>query len=132
MDRQNGFLRQGIPGFSDENADTASPRDRIGKELRDRLFAEQDGIFQRGTLTSPQSVPASTHRQAPGVTRRHLLRQIQNYSVALAQATMHLDMHPDDPSVLRYYDTYRRLLGDTVRAYESRFGTLTALPLEDS
>lgn len=45
---------------------------------------------------------------------------------------MHLDMHPDDPSVLRYYDTYRRLLGDTVRAYESRFGTLTALPLEDS
>ncbi len=124
MDRQNGFLRQGLPGVSDETADTASPRDRIDKALRDRMFAEDDGVFTDDITPTAGTVPHIPAEGAPPVTRRHLLRQIQNYSIALAQATMYLDMHPEDPAVLRHYKTYRNLLADTVRIYESRYGAL--------
>ena len=111
MDRQNNFFRQGFSGIDGENADTATPRDRIDKDLRDRIFAEEDGIFRR------DSVSASAQRGTP--TRRHLLRQIENYSLALAQAASYLDTHPADASLLRYFDTYRSLLTDCLRAYES-------------
>ncbi len=115
MDRQNNFFTVDIPGLSGENADTATPRDRIGQDLRDRLLAEEE----------PQ--PASRPVSAP-VTRRRLLREIQNASIAMAQTTLQLDMHPSDPTFLLHYEIYRKRLTDAVRAYESRFGRLTAGP----
>ena len=126
MDRQNGFFRQGIPGFSDENADTATPRDRIDKSLRDRIFAEEDGVFRQDPVPSGQAdIPASLRHPAPAVSRRHLLRQIQNYSIALAQATLRLDTYPGDPYVLRHYNRCRSLLTETLRMYEARYGKLS-------
>lgn len=110
MDRQNDFFRQGFEGIDGEDADTATPRDRIDKDLRDRIFAEEDGIFRR------ESVPASARSDAP--TKRQLLRQIGNYSIALSQAASYLDTHPGDASLLRYFHTYRSLLDDCIRAYE--------------
>ncbi len=111
MDRQNDFFRQGFSGIDGEDADTATPRDRIDRDLRDRIFAEEDGIFRR------DSVPASARRGTP--TRRQLLRQIGNYSLALAQAASYLDTHPADASLLRYFDTYRSLLNDCLRAWDT-------------
>ena len=115
MDRQNNFFTGDIPGLTGENADTATPKDRIDQSLRDRMFAEED------------SAPAARPASAP-VTRRRLLREIQNASIAMAQTTLQLDMHPDDPTFLRHYDLYRRRLTEAVRAYESRYGRLTAAP----
>ncbi len=112
MDRQNDFFRQGFEGIDGEGADTATPRDRIDRELRDRIFAEEDGIFRR------DSVPAfSGRKDAP--PRRQLLRQIKSYSLALAQAASYLDTHPHDESLLRYFYTYRSLLNDSLRACDS-------------
>lgn len=111
MDRQNDFFRQGFEGIDGEGADTATPRDRIDRELRDRIFAEEDGIFRR------DSVPASARSDAP--TKRQLLRQIGNYCLALAQAASYLDTHPHDESLLRYFHTYRSLLNDSLRACDS-------------
>lgn len=116
MDRQNGFFQRGFAGFSDENADTATPRDRIERNLRDRIFAEEDGIFRRDTESVPAKASAS---DMDGRARRHLLRQIGSYSIAMAQAGAYLDTHPTDVSLLRYYDTYRTLLNDSIRAYEN-------------
>ncbi len=118
MDRQNGFFRGEIDGLSSENADTATPRDRIDKALRDRIFAEEDGIFPR--QTPPGSTVAASVKAARKDPRndRSLLRRIGNYSLAMAQASSYLDAHPNDSSVLRYYDTYRTLLDDCIRAYE--------------
>ncbi len=124
MDRQNGFFRQGLPGVSDETADTATPRDRIGKALRDRMFAEEDGVFTED-ITPTAAVPAPLPRKnEPPVTRRHLLRQIQHDSIALAQAALHLDTHPADDAVLRHYNICRAHLAETARLYESRYGAL--------
>lgn len=116
MDRQNNFFTGDIPGLIGENADTATPRDRIDQSLRDRLFADEDA---RPAAGRPTNAP---------VTRRRLLREIQNASIALAQATLQLDMHPGDPTFLRHYELYRSRLTEAVRAYESRFGKLTATP----
>lgn len=116
MDRQNNFFTGDIPGLTGENADTATPRDRIGQSLRDRLFAEED------------SLPAAARPTDAPVTRRRLLREIQNASIAMAQATLQLDMHPGDPTFLRHYELYRRRLTEAVRTYEARFGRLTATP----
>ncbi len=112
MDRQNEFFRKGFGGFSDENADTATPRDRIDKALRDRNFAEEDGIFQRN---AEEAQPTGAAVSPP----RNLLNKIGNYSLAMAQATAYLDTHPKDASVLRYYNTYRALLKESIREYES-------------
>jgi hypothetical protein len=112
MDRQNDFFRQGFAGIDGEGADTATPRDRIDRDLRDRIFAEEDGIFRR------DSTPTfSRHRETP--PGRHLLRQIKSYSLALAQATSYLDTHPHDASLLRYFHAYRSLLEDALRAYDA-------------
>ncbi len=116
MDRQNRFFTGDIPGLSGENADTASPRDRIDQSLRDRLLAEEEPL------------PAAARPTDAPVTRRRLLREIQNASIAMAQATLQLDMHPDDPTFLRHYELYRSRLTEAVRAYESRYGRLTAAP----
>ncbi len=124
MDRQNGFLRQGLPGVSDETADTATPRDRIGKALRDRMFAEEDGVFTEDITPTAAQTLAAMPKEEPPLTRRRLLRQIQHYSIALSQAALHLDTHPADAAVLRHYNTYRAALAETVRLYESRFGPL--------
>lgn len=113
MDRQR-FFSDEIPGLTGENADTATPRDRITPALRDRIFAEEDGFF----------LPAAA-RPVPA-TRRHLLRQIQNTGIAMAQATLRLDMHPDDPTLLRHYNRCRAQLTEAVLAYESRYGKLTS------
>ncbi len=115
MDRQNRFFTGDIPGLPVENTDTASPKERIDKELRDRLLAEEDGYF--GEPLRPAFAPASYKEQ--------LLRRIEAYSIAMAQATLHLDTRPGDPSLLSYYNTYRRRLTDTVRAYEKRYGPLS-------
>ena len=111
MDRQNDFFRKGFADFSDENADTATPRDRIEKDLRDRIFAEEDGIFRRDGV---QSLPTDA---APSPKR--LLNRIGSYSRALAHAAAYLDTHPNDASVLRYYNTYRALLDESLREYGS-------------
>ena len=115
MDRQNNFFTGDIPGLTGENADTATPRDRIDKALRDRLLAEEE------PLPAVRPVPAA-------VSRRRLLREIQNASIAMAQATLQLDMHPGDPTFLRHYELYRKRLTEAVRTYESHFGRLTAVP----
>ena len=115
MDRQNRFFTGEIPGLPAENADTASPRERIGKELRDRLLAEEDGVF--GNVVRPAF--------APSLQKEQLLRRIESYSIAMAQATLYLDARPGDPSFLSYYNTYRRRLTDAVRAYEKRYGPLS-------
>ena len=111
MDRQNEFFRKGFLDFPDETADTATPRDRIGKVLRDRNFAEEDGIFQRDAA---QSTPANA---APSPNK--LLAKIGNYALAVSQAASFLDTHPNDTSVLRYYNTYRTLLDESIREYGS-------------
>ena len=115
MDRQNNFFTGDIPGLSGENADTASPRDRIDQPLRDRMLLEEEPL--------PAARPVNT-----AVSRRRLLREIQNASIAMAQTTLQLDMHPGDPTFLRHYELYRKRLAEAVRAYESRFGRLTATP----
>ncbi len=119
MDRKNRFLQRDLPGLSGENADTASPRDRIGKPLRDRLFAEENGVYTRETVSV---VARPVGKRLP--TKEQLLARIQNDSIAMAQATLYLDTHPGDPTFLRYYETYRRRLTDAVRTYESHYGKL--------
>lgn len=115
MDRQNNFFTGDIPGLIGENADTATPRDRIDQNLRDRMLAEEEPL--------PAARPASTT-----VSRRRLLREIQNASIAMAQATLQLDMHPGDHTFLRHYEIYRKRLTEAVRTYESHYGRLTAVP----
>lgn len=141
MDRENSLPRQNVPGLSPENTDTATPRDRIGSALRDRMFREEDGIFSEEITPSfyrfndelPQRegsfLPRESYKDSP-VTRRRLLRQIQNYSLALAQASLYSDAHPHDRDVLNYYNRCRAHLTNAVKMYEERYGTLSALPLE--
>ncbi len=112
MDRQNGFFRQGFPGADGEMADTATPRDRIDTELRNRIFAEEDGIFRRG------SVPAAAFSKAEPSEDRRLLRQIADLSLALAHASLYLDTHPNDSALADYHNTYKARLTEAIRAYE--------------
>ena len=114
MDRQNRFFTGDIPGLPFENTDTASPKERIGKELRNRLLAEEEAI----------SAGAEQPLFAPSNQKEQLLRRIEAYSIAMAQATLYLDTLPGDSAFLSYYNTYRRRLTDTVRTYEKRYGSL--------
>lgn len=57
--------------------------------------------------------------------QKKLYRMIQHYSFVITETVLYLDTHPYCRQALRYYEKYRQLRAEAVKAYEEKYGPLT-------
>jgi len=57
-------------------------------------------------------------------SRERALKRVQEYSFAVDEARLYLDMHPDDEQAKRYFDKYNSLRKSAMLEYERQYGPL--------
>ena len=57
-------------------------------------------------------------------TREKALKRVQEYSFAVDEARLYLDMHPEDEQAKRYFDKYNNLRKSAMLEYERQYGPL--------
>lgn len=63
--------------------------------------------------------------------RENLLKQIQSYAFAAAEAQLFLDTHPNDNDALSFFKEKTEEVGALTRRYEGTYGPLTAAGVRD-
>lgn len=58
--------------------------------------------------------------------KQRLMRKVQSCAFALVEANLYLDSHPTCPNGLKYFAEHKKEYEDAVKAYESKYGPLTA------
>ncbi len=58
------------------------------------------------------------------VSKERCLRRVQEYSFAVDEARLYLDMHPEDEAAKRFYDKYNTLRKSATNDYEKLYGPL--------
>jgi len=60
-----------------------------------------------------------------GMTKKELMKLIQQYSFALVECNLFLDSHPKNSEALEYFEKLQEKLADFTEEYEEKYGPLT-------
>lgn len=56
--------------------------------------------------------------------REKAMKSVQEYSFAVDEARLYLDMHPEDMEAKKYFDMYNKKRKEAIREYECKYGPL--------
>ena len=54
-------------------------------------------------------------------TRESAMKRVAEYSFAVDEARLYLDMHPNDEGAKRFYDKYNHLRKEAIKEYEKYY-----------
>jgi len=85
--------------------------------------------FERGNLFDNLYEPYKNYRPVdlnPKNEKEYMMYQIQMYNFALNDLNLYLDVNPNDSEMLRLRDKFQKEYEDAFKAYEIKYGALTA------
>lgn len=65
-------------------------------------------------------------------SRESMLRQVDQFGLAVVDANLYLDTHPCDRTAMNYFNQMSDAYGNAAAAFEARFGPLTAAAGNDA
>ncbi len=63
--------------------------------------------------------------ECPNITKKEMLRKIQEYSFAIVELALYLDTHPEDQKAICLHKEYSKKLKDLSDKYQKVYGPLT-------
>lgn len=57
--------------------------------------------------------------------RAALMNKLRMLDFAIQEGALYLDAYPDNSSALEYYDSMRKMRGEVISEYESKYGPIT-------
>ena len=63
--------------------------------------------------------------ECPNITKKEMLRKIQEYSFAIVELALYLDTHPEDQKAICVHKEYSKKLKDLSDKYQKVYGPLT-------
>lgn len=91
------------------------------------LFSPKEG-FERGNLFANLYSEYKNYKPIPITPKNEQekrLLEIQTLSFAAHELNLYLDLHPEDESMVRLFNDYRRQKEELVKKYEEDYGPLT-------